>query len=160
MAVTIEHLAGALDLLRNTGIVCHVAGGWAEELLGLRPPGPHGDVDLIYSEDGWRTVDAWLHQPPSDFTEIAAKRFAHKRAFLLDGVCCEIVLVQLEPDGPITWFWGDVPFRWETPLLHAETVSIEGRSQSILSPANLHAIRTRHRETQPWRWQDPASLVG
>jgi hypothetical protein len=158
MTATAEHLAAAIKLLQSAGLACHVAGGWAEELLGLRPPRPHGDVDLIHCGDDWQAVDAWLHGP-SGVVEIAAKRFAHKRAFLLDGVCCEVLLVREIAGAPVTLFWGEVPYDWERPLLHRETILHEGHYFSVVAAANLAALRARHRKTQPWRWREPASLI-
>lgn len=159
MAAEVRHLLAALDLLGGAGIACHVSGGWAEELLGLRPSEPHGDVDLIHEGVDWCAMDALLLNLPPGIEEVAAKRFAHKRAFVLDGVCCEIVLVQRANGAPVTLFWSDVPFHWEQPLLHDQPVIRDGHRFSVVSAANLIAARARHRETEPWRWRDPASLV-
>ena len=159
MVATFGHLVAAIGPLGDAQLKCHVAGGWAEEMLGRRPAGPHGDVDLIHDGGGRAAVDAWLRGPPPGITEIAAKRFARKRAFLMDGMCCEIVLVRQVNGAPVTLFWGDVPFVWERPLLHRSPLQRDGYDLSVLSAANLAALRARHRETQPWRWRDPASLV-
>jgi hypothetical protein len=159
VTATLRHLITALDLLDDAGVACHVSGGWAEDLLGLRPSGPHGDIDLIHEGVDWCAMDALLRNLPLGIEEVAAKRFAHKRAFVLDGICCEIVLVQRVKGAPVTLFWGDVPFHWGQPLLHDRPAIRDSHSFLVVSAANLIAARARHRETEPWRWRDPASLV-
>jgi hypothetical protein len=61
---------------------------------------------------------------------------------------------------PVTWFWGDVPYLWERPLLHPALIERDGHRFSVVSRENLSAYRTRRKHTQPHRWMDPASLVG
>ncbi|WP_425515273.1 nucleotidyltransferase domain-containing protein [Phyllobacterium endophyticum] len=53
-----ETVALVLDVLASCGIRCDVFGGWAEEFLGLRHPGPHKDIDLVYRADCFAAVDA------------------------------------------------------------------------------------------------------
>lgn len=50
----------------------------AEEPLGLRPPGPHLDVDLLSVVQDFATVDSTVREAGLD--EIVAKRLPHKRA--------------------------------------------------------------------------------
>jgi hypothetical protein len=91
-----------LSLLAVEGIAAWVFGGWAEELLGLAEPRPHNDLDLLVAADDWRAVDRLLLR----LDEIRAKRFEHKRAFVLAGVMVELFLVRRDTEGLFTTFWG------------------------------------------------------
>jgi hypothetical protein len=67
-----------------------LVGGWSRELLGLETARPHSDIDLLVTDPDITRLDEWL----STLEEISAKRFAHKRAFRLDGEMVELHLVQ------------------------------------------------------------------
>ena len=148
-----------LDRLAAAGAPCLLAGGWGEELLGLWPAGPHGDIDLLLPAPSFAAVDAMLTGAAPGAAEIAAKRFAHKRAFRHGDVMVEVTLVERGPGGPVTRFWGDVPFRWLTPLACRVGLPERGRAIEVLTAANLAHYRAHHRETRPWRWQDPAMRI-
>jgi len=154
MANARETLAAALGSFRKAGLPCDLFGGWAEELLGLRPPWQHADIDLVYRGDSLAAFDAI----GGEFSPVPAKRFRHKRAFLFHGTLCEIILVREADAAPVTMFWGDVPFPWDRPLLHHEPLNICGEQAAIVSAANLEKYRRLHKQMQPDRWQDPASL--
>jgi tRNA nucleotidyltransferase/poly(A) polymerase len=79
----------ALELVEQAGFRAALVGGWSRELLGIEPPRPHGDVDLIITDADIDALDAWLIARD----EIVAKRFPHKRAFLLHGTMVELHLV-------------------------------------------------------------------
>jgi hypothetical protein len=96
-----------IDLLGAHGIDAWLAGGWAEELHGMIPPREHRDIDLLYPADSFDQVDVFLRTAP--VVEIEAKRFPHKRAFELDGVMVELVLIRA---NLVTDFWGDHPYTW------------------------------------------------
>jgi hypothetical protein len=145
-------LAEVLALLERAGVPCLVFGGWAEELLLLRAPGPHRDFDLVHLSDSFVTVDvAFESRRLPD--EIRAKRFPHKRAFAWRGLCCEILLIRDCHARPVTWFWGDVPLFWQAPIAHSCPVIRAGHHFGVVSAANLRLYRRRHRDMQPWRWQ-------
>jgi hypothetical protein len=93
----------AIVLLAGCGLRAWVFGGWAEELLGLAPARAHADVDLLVAADDWSDVDVLL----AELDEIPAKRFAHKRAFVLDGVLVELFLVRRDGDSLFTTFWDE-----------------------------------------------------
>jgi hypothetical protein len=93
----------AIGLLATGGVPAWVFGGWAEELLGLAPPRVHGDIDVLVAGDDWGAVDALF----PELDEITAKRFAHKRAFGLDGVMVELFLVRRDEESLFTTFWGE-----------------------------------------------------
>lgn len=145
-------VAEALALLERAGVPCLLFGGWAEELLGLRAPGPHRDIDLVHLGRSFAAADA-AFQAGLLPDEIRAKRFPHKRAFVWRGICCEILLVQNGPARPVTWFWGDVPLLWQAPVAQAEPVIRLDHAFEVVSADNLRLYRTRHRDTQPWRWR-------
>jgi hypothetical protein len=152
---TTAALAGAiLRRLDNFGVRCLLFGGWAEEALGIVSPRPHRDIDLLLPAQSFVELDRLFE---SEFREIVLKRFAHKRAFVLEGAMVEVTLVQRTDQGAFTLFWGDVPFAWELPL-DAECI-LDGQPVSTASRINLIRYREHHASTQPLRWKDPASLV-
>jgi hypothetical protein len=97
-------LAEVLALLEGAGVPCLVFGGWAEELLALRPPGPHRDIDLVHLGNSFAAADMALETGRLP-DEIRAKRFPHKRAFAWRGLCCELLLIRDACARPVTWFW-------------------------------------------------------
>lgn len=155
----LDLLALVLDRLNAAGAGTLVFGGWAEELLELSPPRPHGDIDLLLPAPSFASVDRLLTGAANALDEIRPKRFAHKRAFRIRGVTVEITLVEHDRDDPVTRFWGDVPFRWLTPLGRRKPVSGAVRRFPVVTSRNLARYRRLRRATQPWRWRDPASLV-
>lgn len=156
MENTLEKVAAVIAKLRSSGIICDLFGGWAEEVLGLREPSAHGDIDMLYRNETFKELDSNLRDIP-EFEEVPLKRFRHKRAFRFYGTLCEITLVQ-EREGPLTLFWGDVPFRWDTPLLHGVSVEVGREPISVVSANNLKRYRDLHKDTQPHRWRDPQAL--
>jgi len=90
-----------VDLLASHGLRTWVFGGWAEELRGLAPPRPHASIDLLYPAPDFARLDAL------GLDSIAAKRFPHKRAFAVDRVMVEVVLVQRDATG-----WHTGGHRW------------------------------------------------
>lgn len=152
---TRETLSAVLRELRAQGLACDLFGGWAEELLGLRDPWAHGDIDLIYRGESLAAFDAVGDR----FSPCPQKRFHHKRAFLFRNVLCEVVLVQDADTHPVTHYWGDVPFQWAQPLLHPQPVDLCGEAVTVISTDNLHRRRRLHHETQPDRWRDAGSLA-
>jgi hypothetical protein len=154
MANTRETLASVLQFLQTSGLPCDVFGGWAEELLGLRRPWQHQDIDLIHRGDSFAAFDTIK----GDFCPVPSKRFRHKRAFMFYDTLCEIILVRDTDRQPVTMYWGDVPFHWDRPLLHDGVVELCGDAVTVVSAANLEKHRRLHKETQPHRWQDRESL--
>jgi hypothetical protein len=155
----LDLLALVVDRLEAAAAGVLVFGGWAEKLLGLSPPRRHDDVDLLLSAPSCASIDRLL-AVAADAEEVRAKRFAHKRAFRIQGVTIEITLVEHDRAGPVTRFWGEVPFRWLVPVGQAELASSVVRSFPVVTQENLARYRRLRRATQPWRWRDPAALVG
>jgi hypothetical protein len=90
-----------VDLLASHGFRTWVFGGWAEELRGLSVPGEHADVDLLYPAPDFKRLDTL------ELDWISAKRFVYKRAFVLDGVMTEVLLVARDEHG-----WHTGAHRW------------------------------------------------
>lgn len=154
---TVSAVVHIMRRLGDGGAPCLLFGGWAEEAFGLCRPRPHADIDLLLPAPSFRTLDCLLAAAADDLREIALKRFAHKRAFLVDGLMVEVVLVRQENGTAITWFWGDVRFEWLAPL--ADDCRLGGQRLRAASRENLQRYRALHRATEPWRWQDRTSLV-
>src|SRR5262245_39857902 len=106
-------------------------GGWAEELQGLVPARRHRDVDLLHPADDFARVDSLL-RAESALVEIVAKRFAHKRAFLLDGVMVELFLVRADPDGYYTDLPEGVKHRWPTDVFDERQLGLRVASVDAL----------------------------
>jgi hypothetical protein len=151
-----EKVAAVMAKLRHAGVICDLFGGWAEEVLGLREPSTHSDIDMVHRSETFKEFDIRLQNVP-EFEEVPLKRFRHKRAFRYYGTLCEITLVQ-ERERPLTFFWGDVPFLWDTPLLHGALVEVGREPISVVSASNLKRYRNLHTDTQPHRWRDPQAL--
>ena len=97
------------DRLEAAGLRTWLCGGWAEELRGLAPPRPHADVDLLYPAPDFERVDRFLEDAPVE--ERPGERQRHKRAFELDGVLVELLLVVRDDTGWLTPLPG-APHRW------------------------------------------------
>ena len=116
-----------VDLLESYRLRTWVAGGWGEELRGLTAPREHVDVDLLYPARDWSRVDRL------DLAWIAAKRRDWKRAFVLDDVMVELLLVQRDEHG-----WHTAAHRWP-----ANVFASSGRLP-VASAAALAGYRTAH----------------
>lgn len=117
--------------LTSAGLNVLLSGGWAEELQGLVPPRPHKDIDLVCLDSGFSGVDQFIQN--RGYPEIQAKHFSHKRAFMVDDVMVEIILIQSGPAGYYSTYWDRITMRWPADL-QAKT-SPDG--VSCLSPAAL-----------------------
>jgi hypothetical protein len=154
-----ESVCRVLSALCANGVQCDLFGGWAEELLGLRGPGPHRDIDLVYRAANFRAADVAMDHLGARVEEVSAKRFAHKRAFIFEGILCELLLVQDWNTRPVTLFWGEIEFVWDVPLLHHLPCLLGGSHVSVVAGHNLAKYREQRRSTQPQRWSDPAALI-
>ena len=84
-------------------------------LRGVRPAGPHKDLDLLYPAEDFTGLKRLLHALALE--QIPAKRSRHKRAFVLDGVMVELFLVQHDEKGLFTNLWGRARHDWPTDAL-------------------------------------------
>jgi hypothetical protein len=126
-----------VDMLEDARLRVWLFGGWAEELRGLRPPSEHADVDLLYPARDFARVDRFLRS--SRHARLAEEPY--KRAFELEKVPVEILLVQKDEHG---WFT-DLPegrHRWP-----ADVFATAGR----LPVASVDALEgyRRARRRQP-----------
>jgi hypothetical protein len=99
-----------MALLAEAGVHTWVFGGWAEEMRGLVPPRDHQDLDLLCPVSDLTSLDEFLAS--ERVPEQLLKRFPHKRAFDLDSVCVELILVQRDDQGYFTNFWGSIRYDW------------------------------------------------
>ena len=139
---TPEFLVAVVRALEAAHIKTWLFGGWAEELSGLRPPGPHRDIDLLYPSATFTRLDTFL-QTNEGAEEIKAKRFAHKRALRWDGVLVEIFLLCPEAGGYVTHFFGFHRFPWPEDTL-LESVPLLGERIASASPSALTLYRQEH----------------
>lgn len=116
----------AVDLLKSHGVRTWLCGSWAEDLRGLRPPGRHGDLDLLYPARDWNRVDAlrldWMD----------GRKLAWMRAFVLEGTMVELFLVERDKRS---WFtrldrrrhdWPDDVFTTNGRVGVASTAALAG----------------------------------
>jgi hypothetical protein len=123
-----------VDLLEQARLRTWLFGGWAEELLGVVPPGEHSDIDLLYPGRDFERVDVFLRHST---VEEAGRPESHERAFALEGVRVELLLVQLSERG---WF-SDLPGgRFDWP---ADVFTTGGRLP-VASEAALAGYRAAH----------------
>ena len=66
----------------------------------------------------------------------------------------EFLLVTCDEAGPLTHFWGDLPFRWLQPSCDLAQGAVK-----VTSRDNLVRYRAHHRSLEPWRWRAAESLV-
>jgi hypothetical protein len=126
-------------LLQNAGISTWLFGGWAEELLGLVPPRPHHDLDLLYPADDFALVDALL-VASDDLAEITEKHLLHKRAFVRLGIMTELILVRSTPGaGYSTDFSNQTRYQWPDNLL-----AVAAHGLRLASPEALWQYRADH----------------
>ncbi len=140
-----------LDTLGGAGFASCLFGGWAEEVLKLARPCRHSDIDLLLVAPSW---DMLLRNNPLTalgFTEIPAKRFPHKRAYICLDLMVELFLVKPDGDRLETLFWGDVPYVWSSPLCCEATLA--GTAIQCTSIENMVRFRAEHYSLQPWRWE-------
>ena len=132
----------AIKSLADAEVKTWLFGGWAEELLDLRPPGNHRDIDLLYLASDFSLLDEFLRRC-EEAKEIEAKRFSHKRAFLWQGVIVEVFLVRPEAAGYVTSFFEVDKFTWPEDTF-SFSVYIVGEDYPSASPSALRLYRERH----------------
>src|SRR6516162_2372453 len=91
--VLFDFVLSLMSSLSQAQIMTWLFGGWAEEMWGIFPPRHHRDVDLLYPAPGFAYLDQWLAQA-ADLAVIPEKKFSHKRAFLLEGIMVEVILLE------------------------------------------------------------------
>lgn len=135
---TIGFLFAVMDDLVSLPVV--VFGGWAEEILGLIPPKPHSDVDLLLAARDFAALEGVL-APDDRYAVIPQKRLSHKRAYERNGVRIEVFLV--DPDTLCTTFFDRIIFEWPSDTF-AHLSRLGGRLVPVASPAALKLYREEH----------------
>jgi hypothetical protein len=129
----------AADLLCAGGFSVWLFGGWAEELRGLAAPRPHRDIDLLYPAPDFRRLGAFFLQ--ARLEEVGDDRSC-ARAFALDGVTVELILVGRDAVGWFTNFPGG-RHRWPSNVFGRSAwppvASAEALSGYRAAYASLHA---------------------
>ena len=144
---TFDLLRRVMGTLQAAKLPVTLFGGWAEELRGLCAPRPHRDIDLLYRATSFDRLEAFFYAQPA-FAEIAAKRFSHKRAALLEEVMIEFILVQDGPGGPCTHFFADrLRLNWP-PDTFDQTVPVADDHWPVASTAALHFYRAQHSQVE------------
>jgi hypothetical protein len=91
-----------VDTLSSEGLRVWLFGGWAEEVLGLADPWPHGDIDLLLLDQDFERVDELVREQEWPLV----KSLPHKRAFELGGVTVDLFLVRSDELGYYSEFLG------------------------------------------------------
>lgn len=123
--------------LQAHGLRCWLFGGWAEEIRGMRAPGAHRDIDLLYPASDFAAFAPVL----ADGREIVGKRLPHKRAFLAGTVLVEVFLVDCDDRGLHPSFWGRIRHDWPGDTL----CSADTFEWPVASAAALACYRRSHR---------------
>jgi hypothetical protein len=126
--------------LDEGGVRTWLFGGWAEELLGLIRPRAHHDVDLLHLAADFINADAFMASH-GDLAEIRQKRFAHKRAFISEGVMVELFLVLPANGELVTQFRGTTSHVWPADLLDQQVRGI--RVASVAAVLGYRAAHAR-----------------
>jgi hypothetical protein len=144
---TIELVTEVMADLKSRGVDPLLGGGWAEELQGLITARPHKDIDLYVIAPDLSTVEAYIAS--TGVKEIVEKRFPHKRAFLVDAVMVEAILIKQRNGDHWSDFWNVYRFDWPRDLRTIqkgiECLSIE----ALRSFRDDHTNRERHRQRTP-----------
>lgn len=129
-----------VDMLSREGLDIWVFGGWGEELRGMRPPGPHSDIDLLLHAPNFDALEDALarscHSMP-----IPEKRFSHKRGFEWMGVRVEVFLARPGAVATSNVFDGRHVIRWPSDTFEGEVV----QDLQVVSATALAEYRRDHR---------------
>ena len=129
--------------LAHAQIATWLCGGWAEELWGLCYPRSHQDIDLLYPATNFVQLDQWLANTP-DLSDIPAKRFSHKRAFLCRDIMIEVIMLEsVEGGGYRTNFFNQrYQFVWPHDTL--SLLLVRGQGIPVTSEEALRLYRQQH----------------
>lgn len=87
-------------------------------------------LDLPYQAEDFSAVDAFIDEHGLD--EIAEKHFPHERAFELDGVRLEILLVARDARGRHTDFWAVLRHDWPPDTFEVTVGALRVASMAAL----------------------------
>lgn len=134
-------LITTIELLENQGINTILFGGWAEEMTGVIKPRAHKDIDLLYISNDFSKVDSFIKKNKG-VKEIEEKRFPHKRAFFLNGIMVELILIEQKQEIYITNFWNLYSFTWPLILSHRIYIN-EKFSINVADPDIIEFYRSQ-----------------
>ncbi|MBI2798572.1 hypothetical protein HYX70_04795 [Candidatus Saccharibacteria bacterium] len=143
---TIELVKEVIADLEANGVNVLLGGGWAEERLGLKAPWAHGDIDLYYIAQNFNLLDSYIAKRNLKLH----KNKPHKRAFKVNGVQVEVILIQQDEGGYFSTYQNHsdvvdkVTIRWPDNIKTACDLGIEH-----LSPTALRFKRKVHRQLFP-----------
>jgi hypothetical protein len=136
----LEVLVSVVDELLDHGFDAAVFGGWAEELLELRPPREHKDIDLLIIDADVAALDRFV----ASRGEIELKRFSHKRAYVHNGILIELFLVRTGDNRRTTLFFDTLSYEWPAigcvllsglPVASAASVTAFRRDYEVIEVA-------------------------
>ena len=142
----LDFVRRTVDRLQFYDLEIWVAGGWAEELRGMRRPGPHEDLDVFVLAQDFNGVEGAMSRTP-EWVEIERKRFSHKRAWNSDEIMVECILVA--PDLSTSVFDGRVVVKWPANIFTQEPLQVAGIP--VISEAALVLCRERYPEMEQAR---------
>jgi hypothetical protein len=133
-----------LDEIARRGTHPVLFGGWAKELHGASTRRPHRDLDVLIVGRHISDLDALCAS--GNRIPLAPKRHVHKRAYTLDGVLVELLLVVADRDGLVTDFYGHYARPWLSPL--DVEVGVGDRRVAVASAPNIAAYDRDHTHVQ------------
>ena len=153
-SATLGLLMSVIAKLRGAGLDVWVAGGWGEEMRGMREPGAHKDIDLVLRAPNFNALDDFVREHP-EVRSVEAKRFSHKRAILWDGVLVEVVQADGVQCTITSFFNGRFVFHWPDDTF--DDVSTDD-SLPVISSSGLAAYRGQHAAIERARTAHRAAL--
>ncbi len=110
-----ESVFGLVHELESAGCPIILFGGWAAELLKVKKPWAHKDVDLLLLDNDFKKLASYIQS--NDWP--ICKSYRHKKAFMLGRVMVEVFLVRQGKNGYETMFVGEkgnFTFQWPNLL--------------------------------------------
>ena len=141
---TFKFVLEIMHRLSHAQIATWLCGGWAEELWGLCYPRVHHDIDLLYLPSNFVRLDQWLANTP-DLSDIPAKRFSHKRAFLCRDIIIEVIMLEEVESGEYLTNFFNQRYQLVWPRDTLSLLSVRGQEVPVASEEALRLYRQQHR---------------
>lgn len=116
-----------------------IFGGWAVELLDIKAPWAHSDIDLLLLGDHFDNLLDWIGKNKLKIV----KSYAHKKAFIINDVMAEVFLVS-RPNNTTKFVGkkGETVFQWPSELFIEK--SIHGHTYRLASKAAMDKYTEEH----------------